>query len=157
MLTIRPATLDDADTVAALYLAARTQFLPYAPIPHTDADVRRWMAQTLIAPGHVRVALLDDRIVGMLALDEARGVRWIDQLYVHPAYVNRGIGSALLHLALQVLTPPIHLYTFQANTGARRFYERHGFHAIAFGDGSGNEEGVPDVLYAWRGDAEPRS
>jgi hypothetical protein len=34
---------------------------------------------------------------------------------------------------------------------ARRFYERHGFTAIAFDGGSGNEEGCPDVRYAWEG------
>jgi hypothetical protein len=44
------------------------------------------------------------------------------------------------------------LWTFQANAPARRFYERHGFGAVEFGDGSGNEEGEPDVRYVW----EPR-
>jgi hypothetical protein len=34
---------------------------------------------------------------------------------------------------------------------ARAFYERHGFVAIEFGDGSGNEAGQPDVFYEWRG------
>jgi ribosomal protein S18 acetylase RimI-like enzyme len=48
------------------------------------------------------------------------------------------------------LTSPIRLYTFQENDGARRFYERHGFRAIEFGDGSNNEENCPDVLYEWR-------
>jgi hypothetical protein len=41
------------------------------------------------------------------------------------------------------------LYAFQRNTRARSFYERRGFVAVAFGDGSGNEEGEPDVLYQW--------
>jgi hypothetical protein len=29
-------------------------------------------------------------------------------------------------------------------------YESRGFRAIAFGDGAGNEEKCPDVLYEWR-------
>jgi ribosomal protein S18 acetylase RimI-like enzyme len=41
------------------------------------------------------------------------------------------------------------LYAFQRNTRARGFYERRGFVAVEFGDGSGNEEGEPDVLYQW--------
>jgi hypothetical protein len=41
----------------------------------------------------------------------------------------------------------LRLYTFQCNQGARRFYERHGFIAVAFGDGSSNEEGEPDIRY----------
>jgi hypothetical protein len=42
------------------------------------------------------------------------------------------------------------LYTFQVNGRARRFYERHGFAATWFGDGSANEERQPDVRYEWR-------
>ena len=46
--------------------------------------------------------------------------------------------------------PVSKLHCFQANEGARRFYERHGFRAEAFGDGSGNEEGLPDITYVRR-------
>ena len=42
---------------------------------------------------------------------------------------------------------PIRLYTFQTHSLARRFYERHGYKAIEFTDGQGNEEKCPDVLY----------
>ena len=44
----------------------------------------------------------------------------------------------------------LRLYTFQSNEPARDFYEKHGFRAVAFGDGTANEEGAPDVLYEWR-------
>ena len=40
------------------------------------------------------------------------------------------------------------LWAFRSNTGARRFYERHGFVAVAFTEGD-NEEGEPDVRYHW--------
>jgi len=45
------------------------------------------------------------------------------------------------------VSPILRLYTFARNAGARRFYERHRFVAVAFGDGTGNEEGEPDVRY----------
>jgi hypothetical protein len=51
---------------------------------------------------------------------------------------------------MNTLAPPIRLYTFQANAGARRFYERHGFVPIEFTDGQANEERCPDVLYELR-------
>ena len=44
----------------------------------------------------------------------------------------------------------IQLWTFQANAGARRFYERHAFLAEELTDGAGNDEGEPDVRYRWR-------
>ncbi len=146
-VTIRTATAADAADVAAVYLAARKHFLPYAPLAHPDADVCAWITQVLIPSGGVSVALLAGRAVGMLALSDDGAVRWIDQLYLLPEAVNQGIGAQLLAHALAVLAPPIRLYTFQANSGARRFYERHGFVALAFGDGTDNEEGCPDVLY----------
>ncbi len=56
--------------------------------------------------------------------------------------------EALLHTCTDRHLPrPIRLYCFHANTGARAFYERHGFKAVAFSDGSTNEERCPDVLY----------
>jgi len=67
-----------------------------------------------------------------------------------PAFVGQGIGSLLLTHAMRCLAPPIRLYTFQANVGARRFYERHGFVAVEMTDGD-NEEHEPDVRYGWSG------
>jgi GNAT superfamily N-acetyltransferase len=85
----------------------------------------------------------------MMADSQSGGIGWIEYLYLRPSAVGRGIGSRLLEQAKSVLGSPIRLYTFQANHGARRFYERHGFHVVAFGDGSDNEERCPDVLYEW--------
>ena len=85
----------------------------------------------------------------MMAVSQQDGVGWIDQLYLHPSVVGRGIGSRFIELGRESLGSPIRLYTFQENAGARRFYERHGFHAIAFSDGANNEERCPDVLYEW--------
>jgi GNAT superfamily N-acetyltransferase len=148
-LTLRPAAPADAAALAELYLASRKRFLPYAPLAHTDDDVRAWMRERLIPSGGVLVALVDGVPAGLLAVSRDEHCGWIEQLYLHPDFVGRGIGTRLLAHALATLGPPVRLYTFQANAGARRFYERHGFRAIAFGDGSGNEERCPDVLYEW--------
>jgi GNAT superfamily N-acetyltransferase len=91
------------------------------------------------------------RWIGMMALARREAMGWIDHLYLAPEVVGQGIGSAFVAQAKERLGAPVRLYTFQANQGARRFYERHGFRAIQFGDGSQNEERCPDVLYEWRG------
>ncbi len=144
---LRPALPADAAGVAEVYLASRKTFLPFAPLAHSDADVRRWIADELVPSGSVIVATIADEPVGMMALSRDVQLDWIDQLYVHPSAVGRGIGSQLLHHARQELGPLIRLYTFQANAASRRFYERHGFRAVAFSDGHTNEEHCPDVLY----------
>jgi GNAT superfamily N-acetyltransferase len=75
---------------------------------------------------------------------------WIEQLYVDPGWLGRGIGSRLMALAKELQPGGLQLYTFQVNDRARRFYEHHGFVATWFGDGSANEERQPDVRYEWR-------
>ena len=151
-LIIRHASTADALAVAEVYLASRKAFLPYAPLAHSDDEVRAYIAKALIPDADVIVAELDGQIVGMIALAREDHTGWIAQFYLHPAAVGQGIGTRLLGIAKDRLGPPIRLYTFQANQGARRFYERHGFIAIAFGDGSENEERCPDILYEWGGD-----
>ena len=147
---LRAATPSDAGAVTGVYLASRQRFLSYAPLAHSDADVRRWIAQDLIPGTDVTVAVLDNKIVGLMALSRDDDAGWIDQLYLHPEATGQGIGGRLVEQAKARLGSPIRLYTFQANEGARRFYERHGFEAISFGDGSQNEERCPDVLYEWK-------
>lgn len=75
------------------------------------------------------------------------GVSWIDHLYLAPDAVGQGVGTCMLEMAKASLALPIRLYTFQENSAARRFYERNGFRAVSFSDGSNNEERCPDVLY----------
>lgn len=149
--TLRPATSEDAGDVARVILESRKAFLPYAPLAHADDDVARWVRDVLVPAGGVTVAAHGSQIVGVLATASKGGVSWITQLYVLPDHVGQGVGSRLLGLAMRQLARPVRLYTFQANDGARGFYERHGFAPIGFGDGSGNEEQCADVLYEFVG------
>lgn len=147
-LQIRGARPADAARVTRCYLAARRTMSEFAPLARSETEVLAWVEKRLLPPGGVTVALESGTVVGFIAVAQRDGALWIDQLYVHPARMRRGIGSTLLHLATsRAQGPPVRLYTFEPNRPARRFYERYGFTAVAFGDGSANEEGCPDVLY----------
>lgn len=146
-LQIRAARLSDAERIARCYLASRKTLLPYAPLPHTDAEVLSWIADVLLPRGGVTVALEAGEVVGLIAVATRADGHWIDQLYVHPSRWRRGVGATLLHLAVSRLQGPVRLHCFEPNRAARKFYERHGFSAIAFGDGSNNESRCADVLY----------
>jgi len=153
-IALRAAADSDAPAVAGVLIASRAAFIPYAPMAHSPFDVRQWVRGTLIPGGGVTVACVSGAVVGVLATSESEGVAWIDQLYVSPGFVGQRVGSLLLGHALASLARPVRLYTFQANAGARRFYERHGFSAIEFTDGRANEEQCPDVLFELAAGAE---
>ncbi len=132
--------------VTDVYLTSRRQAVPYIPrTVHTDDEVREWFASIVLVQHEVWVALIRDRIVGVMVL---RGES-LDHLYVRQEHRRRGVEAQLLAHAKRQRRI-LRLYTFQSNEPARTFYEQHGFTAIAFGDGSTNEEGAPDVLYEWR-------
>lgn len=85
----------------------------------------------------------------MMAVSRDGRIGWVDHLYLIPAVVGRGVGTLFIERAKETLGSPIRLHTFQANAGARRFYERHGFRLVELTDGAGNMEREPDARYEW--------
>ncbi|MDP9356313.1 MAG: GNAT family N-acetyltransferase [Chloroflexota bacterium] len=151
-ILVRPARPEDATEIAEVHLAARRAAMPYLPKIHTDDETWACVAQVVLPTPRVWVAESGGRVVGVAALDG----KMLEQLYVHPGEQGRGIGSDLLANAKALSPSGLSLWTFQRNTRARAFYEQRGFTAIEFGDGSGNEEGKPDVLYRWIPALPPR-
>ena len=146
-MQLRKAKLEDVESVVHILSASRLEYLPYAKSPHSLDGDRRWVRGRLIPTGGVVIAELDGEDVGVLATSVSEQIGWIDQLYLAPGYVGRGIGSELLKHALTILPRPIHLWVFQENDRAIRFYEHHGFKAVQFTNGENNEEKCPDVRY----------
>lgn len=135
----------DAGEIADVFIAARRPMLVYLPDLHDEPDIRDWIAATMVPTHEVWIAEADGAVVGYAALhDDLLG-----HLYVDPSAQNRGIGSALLEHVKGLRPRGLRLYVFQQNEGARRLYERHGFRVLELGDGSWNEENVPDALYGW--------
>ena len=143
-VSIRRAYDDEGPALADLYLCVRRENADVIPpVVHSDDSVRDWWSTVLPGRAELWVAELDGAAVGVMALERPDG---LEQLYVAGSAAGRGIGSALLAVARRELGGRVQLWTFQANTGARRFYERHGFVAVEQTDGD-NEEGAPDVRY----------
>lgn len=143
--TLRRAAPADADAIAEVHVCSMRTAMPWLPELHTNEETRSWVRETLLPRQEVWVAEVMGRVVGMAALDE----EMVQQLYVHPDFQGQGIGGALFGLAMERYPAGFSFYAFQRNTRARAFYEARGCLAVAFGDGSENEEGEPDVLYTW--------
>lgn len=114
-----------------------------------EEEDKGFFREVVAVTREVWVAVVDGRIVGVLALDGGE----VDRLYVAVGAQGRGIGSALLEHAKGLRPQGLTLVTHQRNEGARRFYERHGFVAGKLGL-SPPPENEPDVWYTWPGVVE---
>ncbi len=138
------ANCADGAGVATVYLTA-TAKLGFLPRRHDGWDMWHHFS-TLPARQETWIVRADGRVAAFLATSPD----WVDHLYVHPTAQNRGLGSALLTQAKHILREGFQLWTFQQNTDAQRFYERHGLMIAERTDGRRNEEGLPDIRYVWR-------
>lgn len=107
-----------------------------------------------IDPTSVRIAIdrSSSTIAGVMVLASGQ----LDHLYINVEYQGLGLGSQLLNEAKARSSNGIELFTFQTNSQAQRFYERHGFFEIAHGYAklednpwASSKEELADVRYRW--------
>lgn len=147
-VTLRPGTPEDHDPLAALAAEVRAAAVPLMPPPvPTPEQAHAWVGRQLAGEREAWLAEADGRPVGYLLLES----EWLHSLYVHPDLQGQGLGGALLDLAKSLRPDGFGLWVFETNEPARRFYRRHGLVEVRRTDGSGNEEGAPDVEMAWLG------
>ena len=116
----------------------------YIPSLHTRNEDLAFMTK-VVATQDVVVAEQDRQVQGFIARDGPE----IGQLFLAAPARGNGIGRQLLAL-MQARSDRLGLWCFQANDGARRFYERHGFRVSRMTNGEGNEESLPDIRYIWQ-------
>ena len=144
---IRQAQREDVRAAAEVYLRSRDAAVAaIPPLAHDDDDVRAWFAETVFAEREMWIVEHPSgTVIGLMVLDGD----FVDQLYVDPRHTGVGVGSQLLGVAQSLRPAGLQLWTFQSNEGAKRFYDKHGFVAVEWTDGAGNEERAPDVRYVW--------
>lgn len=142
-ITLRLATRDDADDIAALFAVSR-RLLTFLPDLHSVEEDQAHIRNKVLVDYRVTVAERDGRVVGFMA--ELEG--WIEHFYMDAAHLRSGIGSALIADA-KARNESLELWCFADNMRGRAFYEKHGFVAVKFTDGTSNEAGAPDILYRW--------
>jgi ribosomal protein S18 acetylase RimI-like enzyme len=143
---IRRMKADELEAVVRIWIESREHNQPWleARMAYGHADSLRHFRDVIARENEVWVAVAGGALVGLMALRPG----FVDQLYVDPGAQRRGVGTALLDHAKRAHPSGLALFTHQANTRARAFYERHGMRAVAFGV-SPSPECEPDVRYAW--------
>ena len=142
--TIKRLGFAGMDHAAVVHRVTFDDRLPCLADLHTSEEDRSHFPEHVFQKCEVWAALDNTRLIGIIAFREG----WIDHLYILPSAQGHGVGTALLDLAKSAFSP-LHLWTFQRNTQARRFYETRGFVLIKETDGSRNEEKEADALYRW--------
>ena len=148
---LRRLELSDMEQAARVHRAAFDAALPWLAGLHTPDEDRWFYRERVFRECEIWGASIGDALIGIIAFRKG----WIEQLYVLPDAQGQGVGSRLLDIAKRA-SDRLQLWTFQRNTDARQFYERHGFILADESDGARNEEKEPDVLYLWTGDADTR-
>lgn len=141
-LTISPARSLDAGAVGHI-LSVSNDLMPWLPRVHSAAEEINFAGQ-MIEAGWVKVARVEDRVVGFIARHETE----IYALYVLPEMHDKGVGTALVDDA-KGECDFLALWSYQANTSASRFYGLRGFVEIDRTDGQGNDAKLPDIRFEW--------
>ena len=157
---IRPATVADAEAIGAVQ--RRTWVHAYADILDVEdlrpaiGDAARWREALADEDVATWVWDQDGRIAGFAAAGRSRDgdmapeVGEVFAIYVDPPAQGAGVGSALLDHAVGWLRDAgfraAVLWTFEANGGARAFYEHRGWRLVA-PDPQHVDRWAPEVRY----------
>ncbi len=139
---IRPAGLMGPSELADILAAANEQ-LEWLPQLYSSAEEIQLIGD-MIDAGWVRVAHLDDEIVGWIG---RKGTE-IHALCLRPDMQGKGIARALMNDAKRN-AKKLGLWSYQANDRATRFYEAAGFLEVERTDGTGNDANLPDLRFEW--------
>lgn len=126
---IRPAAADDVSRIAEiLVFNNRLNFYPIFRCDEYSFGEMQVLpiANEFLADPQLmaRTYVYDDGVVrGLVIIDGDE----VQRLFVEPSFQGRGIGAALLRYAMEEHRAT-HLWALEKNTGALRFYARHGFH-----------------------------
>jgi len=144
MITIRPATIDDAPACAEIH--CRGWEAAYADLIPAEAIAKKNAERPAAWPGYLAsgkfdyyVAVLDGNVVGFLSLREPEASENLPDcyyevggIYLHPSVYRQGIGRQLMTFAEEQARAlgknSMMLWVFEDNAPSRRFYEACGYH-----------------------------
>jgi ribosomal protein S18 acetylase RimI-like enzyme len=144
MMSICPADPNDAATLSQIALSAKR----YWGYPERWMEV--WKPQLTFSPAYFEeneswVAEIDHLPVGFCTLLEKDGNAWIENLWVSPEVIGKGVGRELFLHALELSRQRgFERVRLEADPNAIGFYEKMGMEKI--GERKSAIEGQPRIL-----------
>jgi GNAT superfamily N-acetyltransferase len=137
-MRVRVLTASDLAAYRALHRFGMTEApLGFVDVAETDAARSDSEVAAMLDRGDGWGVFDGDRLVGKLTIDalpypSLAHTFWVHAVYVHPDARGSGASTALMQAAIESAAARgarrVALWVNEANTPARRFYERMGFH-----------------------------
>jgi N-acetylglutamate synthase-like GNAT family acetyltransferase len=130
----RKAEKSDVERLHAITVAAKAHW------GHDLSWVVNWVAagdfaSVAVARGEAWLIEIDGAISGWSALAPRGDVAWLEDLWVDPPYIGRGVGTELfLHAAARATTAGAHRLEWESDLDAVGFYERMGARRVRNSD-----------------------
>jgi GNAT superfamily N-acetyltransferase len=125
-LTIRPARPDEQQELEALQRRASLALGEYNEQLEAEPDAIQLPVEQ-IKRGEVIVAEMDDRVAGFAVVLIGDDGAELDGLFVEPVHWRKGVGAALVDMAVHEARLQGLAMMVTANPSARIFYEKCGF------------------------------
>jgi ribosomal protein S18 acetylase RimI-like enzyme len=144
MISIRRVDLKEANALTQIALSAKA----YWDYPERWMEI--WTSQLTFTPEYFEsneswVAVDGDQQIGFYTLQDSSGVAWLENLWVLPAYMGKGIGRRLfLHAVELARQRGYKTLQLEADPNALGFYEKMGMYKI--GEHQYEVDGQPRIL-----------
>src|SRR5687768_15699017 len=123
-MEIRSAVPDDAEALSQVALSAKAHW------GYPENLMQAWTPELTFSPEYFNdneswVAIVDDRPVAFYTLQDRAGAAWIENLWVLPNYIGKGVGRLLfLHALSRSRELGYRILQLEADPNAVGFYEK---------------------------------
>ena len=144
MISIRRVLPEEANELTRIALAAKRHW------GYPERWMEIWRPQLTFSIDYFEqneswVAEMDRKPVGFFTLLDHEGIAWLENLWVKPELIGKGLGRSLFLHAVELSRERGHrILRLEADPNAAGFYEKMGLHKI--GERSSSVDGLPRVL-----------
>ncbi|HJS20916.1 MAG TPA: GNAT family N-acetyltransferase [Anaerolineales bacterium] len=144
MISIRRVEPQEADELTRIALAAKRHW------GYPERWIEVWTPELTFDAKYFETneswaAEVNDRLIAFYTLLDKQGMAWIENLWVHPDSMGKGIGKTLFLHAVELARQRGYKHLqLEADPNAAGFYEKMGMHKI--GERHSEVEGQPRSL-----------
>lgn len=130
MILIRRVKSADADRLTQIALSAKRHW------GYPEHWMEIWTPQLTFTPDYFEeneswVAVEDEKPIAFYTLEDKNGIAWLENLWVLPEYIGKGVGKELfLHAVNLARQRNYKILQLEADPNAMGFYEKMGMKKI---------------------------